>query len=191
MDEQMNQEKTNKLQWFFFVIVVPVIFAITLGIIISMIFGYDLAGKAESIANKVPGISKLVSTDVEEQHQNEIRQYEEAVAQGEKKISQLEEEVSAKDSAIEDLQSQIAELEADLVASEELPVEEEVDRVAELATSFSSMDPEEAAPIIESMDKDLAIQVLEKLPSENRGEILAQVDPEVAADLVSTFLSEA
>ncbi|RDY72156.1 MgtE protein, partial [Halobacillus trueperi] len=60
----------------------------------------------------------------------------------------------------------------------------------EMAQSFQVMDPEEAAPILENMNQNLAVQVLNDVASEERGEILGQMDPEAAANIASMLIEE-
>ncbi|MCA0969139.1 hypothetical protein LCM20_00885 [Halobacillus litoralis] len=185
--EQAKQEGGSKLQWFIFVIVIPVGFAITLTLIIFTILGINVFEKAEEYANRVPGLSEVVTTEDEQAAADETSQLEATIANNNAQIEQLEQEVESKQSTIDELNMQIESLENELVSAQESE-EQTSEKVGELATSFQGMDAEEAAPIISNMSEALAVQVLEQISSEERGEILGAMEPETAANLASSFL---
>lgn len=185
--EQAKQEGGKRVQWFFFVIVIPIVFAITLTLIIFTLLGINVFEQAEKYANQVPGLSQMVTTDDEKNQVDETSQLEATIANNNAQIEQLEQEVSSKDATIEDLNLQIENLEEELNATKENN-EKTSEKVSDLATSFQGMDADQAAPIISNMSEALAVQVLQQISSEERGEILGSMDPEVAANLASSFL---
>ncbi|TGB04805.1 MotE family protein [Halobacillus salinus] len=177
----------NKLQWFFFVIVIPVVFAITLALAIFTLLGINVFEQAEKYANQVPGLSQMVTTEDEKVIEGQTSELEATIANNNAQIEQLEQEVSGKDATIDDLNLQIEKLEKELESSKEAK-EDTSEQVSDLATSFQGMDAEQAAPILSNMSEALAIDVLQEISSEERGEILGAMDPEVAASLASSFL---
>ena len=62
---------------------------------------------------------------------------------------------------------------------------EESQEVQDYAEAYSQMKPKEAAGIFEAMtdDLDLAARILGVMSAEDRGNILGQMDPDVAARL--------
>lgn len=62
---------------------------------------------------------------------------------------------------------------------------EESEKVKEYAATYTQMKPKEAAKIFESMtdNLDLVAKILMSLNSQQRGEIMGQMDPEIAAKL--------
>ncbi|UOQ93222.1 hypothetical protein MUO14_23045 [Halobacillus shinanisalinarum] len=190
-----EQEKGSKRQWFFLVIVVPTLFALTLTLVVLTIMGVNVIEKAESYANQIPGLSSLVSTSEEKQSTRQTEQLEATLANHNAEISQLEQEVNDKQGTIEELNQQIEQLEADLDAEVNAspaaePKEEmssEINMVKEMAVSFEEMDEEKAAPIIENMNQDLAVQVLIEVASSERGAILGAMTPESAAEIASSI----
>ncbi|UOQ43052.1 hypothetical protein MUN89_13980 [Halobacillus salinarum] len=182
-----EEEKGSKLQSFFFIFVVPLIFAITVVLIILTVKGVHVIDYAQKISNDIPGVSKVVSTSEEKDKAREQEQVQSTIQEKDEKIASLKDDVDMKQATIEDLHQQIEKLEADLAASKEVN-EEQTDKLKELAQSFEGMDEEKAAPILESMDGPLAVQVLEKVPSEERGKILGEMSPEKAAALASSIL---
>lgn len=189
-DAHEKQEGGKKLQWFFFVIVIPFVFAITLALIIFTLLGFNVFEQAEKYASKLPVVSQVVSNEEEnpgEEQVDRTDQLQASLADRSAEIKQLQQEVDNKQTTIAELEEQIKELEVELAANSESG-EAETNKVTELAVSFQEMDPEEAAPIIGNMNETLAVQVLEEVPGEERGEILGQMEPEKAASLVSSFL---
>ncbi|UOR12724.1 MotE family protein [Halobacillus amylolyticus] len=196
MAKKVNREqvKGSKLQWFFLVVVVPALFALTLTLVVLTIMGVNVFDKAEDYANQIPGLSSLVSTSEEKQSTRQTAQLEAVIAEHNTEIDQLQQQVNDKQMTIEELNQQIEQLEADLDAelnvSSEQPEEElssETNMVKEMAVSFEEMDEEEAAPIIENMKRDLAVQVLSEVASSERGAILGAMMPELAAEIASSI----
>ncbi|KHE73295.1 magnesium transporter MgtE N-terminal domain-containing protein [Halobacillus sp. BBL2006] len=187
---KVKQEKGSKLQWFFFGIVIPTVFAATLALIVFTLLGINVFEQAEKYANQVPGLSKIVSTSVEKEEVVKEEQLQATIANGEAQIEQLQSEVESKQAVIQDMEQQIVQLEADLKASNESKTENKQDASENLAISFEEMDPEEAAPIVEEMDKALAVKMLAQVPDEERGEILGKMDPEIAAGIASSLMQE-
>lgn len=175
------------MQWFFLVIVVPTIFALTLTLVVLTFMGVNVFDRAENYANKIPGVSSIVSTSEEKDAQRETDQLEATIEDNNAEIDQLESEINNKDATIDDLNQTIAKLESEVESA--LEVEESVDsednRATDMAQSFQEMDEEEAAPIIENMEDTLAVSLLAQIKSEERGAILGVMDPEVAARLTS------
>ncbi|WP_163530570.1 MotE family protein [Halobacillus ihumii] len=193
-----DQEKGSKLQWFFFVLVVPALFALTLTVVVLTIMGVNVVEKAESYANQIPGLSTLVSTSDESQNMRQTEQFETVIAEHNEKIDQLQQQVEDKQLTIDELHQQIEQLETDLesalAASDEQQTEDSSagsDPMREMAVSFEEMDEEEAAPIIENMDKELAVQLLAEVASSQRGAILGAMTPEAAAEIASLLTGAA
>ncbi|MCA0983327.1 hypothetical protein LCL89_04595 [Halobacillus yeomjeoni] len=188
--DRADQDNGSKLQWFFFVVIIPIVFAITLALIVFTLMGVNVFEQAEKYANKVPGLSQVVNTEAEEEQTREKDRLQAKIANNEAQIEELEGTVASKEAKIDELKQQIVKLEADLRTATEAGEEdkEKDQRVTELAVSFEEMKPEEAATIIESMNQSLAVQVLEKVTSEERGEILGKMNPETAAGIASLIL---
>ncbi|WP_181348755.1 MotE family protein [Thalassobacillus sp. CUG 92003] len=187
-----EEKKSGKLQWFLVVILIPIMFLVTVTIVVLTLTGVNVFEEAEKYGSKIPGVSTLVSEDGQEEASVETEQLKATIANNNAEIEQLEEQVSSKDNTIEDLNQQLSEYEARLEKSEEAgegdDTENPPDKVSELASSFKDMDAEQAAQIIENLDEVIAVQVLENVPSTERGEILGAMDPELAASLTNAFL---
>src|SRR5690625_1651620 len=112
-------KKTNKLQWFFFVIDVPIIFAITILLIILTIVGVNPFQKIQEFGSKVPIISSFISDEDDGDKRMEISQLEASVRNQEAIINDLESMIQSKDNELEQLQEKIVLLQEQLEQREE------------------------------------------------------------------------
>ncbi|SDJ01838.1 MotE family protein [Salimicrobium halophilum] len=189
--KKKQESNSGRFQWFFFVIIVPVIFAITLTIVVLTIMGFNVFDEAAKIGQKIPGVSNVVTTEEEKSGEQEIASLEATVADYEAQIQELEGTVSSRDNEIEELKQEIATLESSISEEEENSEEAETtDSVGELAGSFEEMDAERAAALSENMDTATIVQILREVSSEARGEILAEMDPEIGATIAERLAVE-
>ncbi|MCP3031196.1 hypothetical protein LF817_07530 [Halobacillus sp. A1] len=192
--EKSREKSQNRFQWFFLVIVVPTIFALTIMLIVMSMMGINVLDKGEEFANKIPGVSSLVTTQSEENEQRTTDHYESAIADYQAEIEQLEGDNSSKDATIDELNQTIIKLEANLEsasdAAETSDEETGTDDISEMAKSFQEMDEEAAAPILENMEGALAVSLLSEMQSDVRGAVLGEMSPEAAAQLTSLMTEE-
>ncbi|MFD1018184.1 MotE family protein [Thalassobacillus hwangdonensis] len=180
--EQPN--KGSKLQWFLLVIVIPIIFLIVLTLIIMTVAGKNVF----EMAQQIPGVESLVTSEEEAINENKINELMADVADKSARIEQLEGELAGKDDTIEELNEEILALQTEQESEDQVNTDQE-EMIKSISASFKDIDAEEAAPIIEQLDEVLAVSVLEKVPNEERGLILAAMDPEKAANLTSAFIN--
>ncbi|MGP4059828.1 MotE family protein [Halobacillus sp. H74] len=185
-----DKPKGNKIQKVFFAIVIPFIFLLTLTLIVLTLSGINVFEEAEKYAKKIPGVSEVTSTDEPASDPEEMDRLQAMLANKDAEIEQLQQDADQKQTTIEEMDQQILKLEKEL--EDRLPEdgEDPNQKAKDLAASFQEMDPEEAAPIIGSMSQTLAVQVMREVASEERGEILGQMDPEAAAEIASILLEE-
>ncbi|QAS50996.1 MotE family protein [Halobacillus litoralis] len=185
-----DKPKGNKIQKVFFAIVIPFIFLLTLTLIVLTLSGINVFEEAEKYAKKIPGVSEVTSTDEPASDPEEMDRLQAMVANKDVEIEQLQQDADQKQATIEEMDQQILKLEKELEDSLPEDGEDPNQKAKDLAASFQEMDPEEAAPIIGSMSQTLAVQVMREVSSEERGEILGQMDPEAAAEIASILLEE-
>ncbi|TFB23211.1 hypothetical protein E3U55_05170 [Filobacillus milosensis] len=177
---KQEAKQTNKFQWIFFAVIIPILFAITLALVISTVAGINPFQKAQEIGSQLPIISSFVTDPEEEENEKEIAGYEAKINDQEASIANLEAEISAKDEEIENLQEQITRYEQSIKSLEEQSLKED-EAISKLSTSFSEMEATNAADILVDMNHELAVKVLIDMPGDIRGEVLAAMDSEEAA----------
>ncbi|MGP4068043.1 MotE family protein [Halobacillus sp. B29] len=185
-----DKQQGSKLQWFFLVIIIPIVFAITLAWIVLTLLGVNVTEQAGKYVSKVPGMSQSASVAEEENTKSNKKEVQSSLDAKNEEIELLEEELSAKQTEIDELEQKVVKLEADVKSAQEVKEEKpENEKVMDMAASFQQMEPEEAAPIVENMSQDLAIQVLENVASEERGLIFGQMSPEAAAGIAGEIIN--
>ena len=187
---QEGNKKTNKLQWFFFVIVVPIIFAITLLLVILTIVGVNPFQAIQDYGSKVPIVSSFIDNADEKKLEHEVSQLQATIKNNEAIIMDLENEVNMKEKEIEDLKAQISQLEEQLLKRNKT-METYDETVKSITQSFSNMEPVNAANILVEMDENIALDVLNSLSSEARGNILAAMDAKDAAKFTDSLVRRA
>ncbi|MFG6118255.1 MotE family protein [Thalassobacillus sp. B23F22_16] len=185
-DEESKQ--TNKVQWFFFVIFIPALFAIALTWIVMTIAGINVGDWASKHAADVPVISSVFPTDDEKEQEELIGQLQHTLDEKEAKIQQLEQEKAGLNANIDELEHQVGDLEAKLTKAEDTDEEQEA-QVKQISSSFREVDPEQAAAIIKNLDQPVAVTVLVNLSANERGAILGEMEPKDAAKLTSLLLT--
>ncbi|WP_279401203.1 hypothetical protein [Piscibacillus salipiscarius] len=89
MSVKQETKQSNKFQWIFMVIMVPIIFAIIIGFIISSVAGVDVMDKAKELGNQLP----FISADTEKQEERELEHYESTLKDRDQKIADLESQI--------------------------------------------------------------------------------------------------
>ncbi|WP_027963189.1 hypothetical protein [Halalkalibacillus halophilus] len=187
MANEKSNKQSNKLQWFLFVIVIPVVFAITLMMVVATIMGVNPIKAAQDFGSNVPVISSFITDPEEEQNEQEVAEYEATVQDQQTTIDNLESQLTSKDQEIDELIEQVNVLEQQLEADEEgrLSRSEATDR---LARSYAEMEAERASAIIVEMEQPLALDILEQMNDEQRGEILSGMESSVAANFSNALI---
>ncbi|AMA72671.1 MULTISPECIES: magnesium transporter MgtE N-terminal domain-containing protein [Aneurinibacillus] len=202
MEEMAEERKYSKLEWFFYIIFIPLLFTLVLSAVIAQMFGYNVMGILAKELNKVPVLEKVIpdaavdsSAPAEDGNKADEK---------DSKISELEIKLEAKEREIADLKRK-AELEKQKMdqvlqqaqkhqeatkAAEKKATEEEQKKIKNLAKIYTSMSAGKAAPILEKMAPEEAAQLLLTMKAEERSAIMAKMDPKKAADL-SLLLKEA
>ncbi|REJ09513.1 MotE family protein [Halobacillus trueperi] len=168
----------------------PLIFLITLSLIVLTLSGVNVFEEAEKYASRIPGLSTPASSEGQNSEASEMDRLQAVIANKEAEMEELQSEADSKQNQINELEQQVVQLRADLEEAKTEDENNENSKAAEMAQSFQEMDPEEAAPILENMNQNLAVQVLNDVASEERGEILGQMDPEAAANIASMLIEE-
>lgn len=197
MNEMEETEKPyTKLEFFFYALFIPIVFAIALFIIIGHFSGYNVVGKALEVGHKVPGLSSILPAKEEEESETagvELDKVLTNLEEAEDRIknliaekAQLEESVSTKEAEIEALQNLIKRLE-ESASNQTISSEEYHSKVQELAKLYGGMSAGKAAPIIQNLTLMEAALILDRMNNTQRAGILAKMDPAFAAKLTVTL----
>ncbi len=193
VENKGQEKKAGKLQWFFFVIVIPIVFSVTLFIVILNIAGINVGDSVAKIGSNIPFVSSFFEetgdneAEKTDNSEKKLKELETLVKDYESQIESLEMEVQAKEDELLKKEQEIEQLTSSLEQKESNAEQAEME-LKNLSNSFKDMDPEKAAPIFEEMEQSLAIAVLKKLKADERGAIFEYMDPAKVATLSSAFI---
>lgn len=180
---ETEKRKISKFQWFLFVGVIPLMFAIVVFLVVSTFAGINVFEKGKEIGGKIPFLSAVFTGSDEK-----------TMEQFEKEIVALEGEIKDREAQIEQLESELEKTEQELM-NKELEVEQLEMQIEELHTiqeenrkefkdivkTYESMSAKRAAPIIAEMNEDDALKILSNLKSDTLAAILENLSPDKAA----------
>ncbi|QOR68560.1 hypothetical protein IM538_10840 [Cytobacillus suaedae] len=186
MDSKVSASKIySKFQWFLFVIVIPVLFTVTLALVLLTIAGVNVFEYSKVITQNTPILSNYVSSDENAVVENresvelQISSLEGTIQEKEEQIAELEKNLEEKESEINSLQEELLYLEEELLVKEEQETYGKT--IAEISKMYETMSPKNAAVIIPKLDNDEALSILSVLKTETVSKILEKMDPEDAA----------
>ena len=197
----MESEKQDygKFQWFFFVILIPIIFTVTLVVIILSVAGFDVFGKSKAVLAEIPVIEKLFTDEKPDNlNDREIVAQETATQKEEKKlleqtieeqttmISALQKDVSMKEKEILTLNQEIKSLETQI---EEIKKADSENNSKDIAKLYDNMSSKKAAEIIPNLNQDDAVLILTSLDDRHLADILSKMTVEDAVKYTNLLSS--
>lgn len=183
----MESEKQDygKFQWFFFVILIPIIFTVTLVVIILSVAGFDVFGKSKAVLAEIPVIEKLFKDEKQDTindreivaqetaTQKEAKKQREQTIEGQATmIGALEKDVSMKEKEILTLNQEIKSLETQIEEIKEADLEKNSKDIAKL---YDNMSSKKAAEIIPNLNEEDAILILTSLDDRHLADILSKM----------------
>lgn len=191
--KEENKKKTNPILWTLFAIVIPLMIVSVIAVFVLSLVGVDVTGWMKEKGSNIPVVSSLVTTDEEKDLKRQLEQANETIESQAEEIEALNQEIEHLEGIIEDLELDMErienrnESEESLLEDSDLTDEEEMKRVA---SSFRKMDPEDAAQIIQNLDQTNAIAILSNLSGDVRGDILAEMEPRQAAEIMTAMMNQ-
>lgn len=192
-----EKQEYGKLQWFFFVIFIPVVFTLTLVVIILSVAGFDVLGKAKSTIANIPVVETLFkeeeNSDVtaqalkEQEGQEEKKKLEKKIEEQATMISALENDVGIKEKEVQKLSQEISSLEKQL---EELKNAEEESQSRDIGKLYDNMSSKKAAEIIPNLAQDDALLILTSLDDKQVADILSKMSVDDAVKFTNLLNSQ-
>ncbi|MGD8191016.1 MotE family protein [Brevibacillus ginsengisoli] len=191
MEEIQDQEEKvySKWEWFFYMIVIPALFATLLGGVLLSLLGVNVIGKLIHFGNSIPYIEKIVpgqnettNDNPKQAAQNQLNNLQTELTKNKQSSVALQEEIAKKDETIQALQKQMADVQK-MVEQKRADGEERQKQYQDLAKIYTTMSSRNAAAIIANLTKEEAVTVMSKMKPEERADILAKMDPKKAADI--------
>lgn len=195
---QMGTEKQEygKFQWFFFVIFIPIIFTLTLVVVILSVAGFDVLGKAKTTITTIPVVENLFNKEdntdetaqaIKEQDTlDEKKKLEKTIKEQATMISALENDVGMKEKEVQKLTQEISSLEKQL---EELAKAEEESQSRDIGKLYDNMSSKKAAEIIPNLSENDAFFILSSLDDKQVADILSKMSVEDAVKYTNLLSS--
>jgi flagellar motility protein MotE (MotC chaperone) len=192
-DSQVEKQTYGAFERLLYIFLIPLIFVtVLLGVLLSL-FDYDVMNSLLKVANKVPGIEKVipdpkldttappVPSPIENGDELDAAQLVAKQAQLESEIQLSAQTVAEKDKTINELQAQITALEQSLQTKSQTDEQYQA-QIKQLASVYASMSPSKSAPVIESLTLKERVLVLSEMGQEEQVKILEKMNPQAAAE---------
>ncbi|KQL19117.1 MotE family protein [Cytobacillus solani] len=181
--EELESKKTSRFQSFIFVVLIPLLFTITVALIVMTILGYNVFELTKEYGQKIPFISSAISDDDSDSAKDietKMIELEAEIKDREAKITKLETELESKDQEISRAELEKEQLEAEI---EELTAMKEENKRAfkDIVKTYETISAKKAAPILSQMSETEALEILTNLKSDKLAEIMEKMEPEDAA----------
>jgi flagellar motility protein MotE (MotC chaperone) len=184
-----NEKTHSKIQWFFLVICIPIIFAIILFSVILSFLGVDVMDKAREYSGNIPVVSSWMTEEEEEIQKIDVQSLEATIEEQQGEIERLQATIIHREEEIKSLKNEQAQVDHQPLIEEEL-YSEEATELKDIAKTYESMSTKNAAGIIAQLSTEDALLHLSLVSIEVRAGILSKMDSEVAADLMSRLASQ-
>lgn len=190
MEEIQEEREYGRWEWFFYMIVIPALFASLLGGVLLSLLGVNVLGNVLHWAKSVPYVEKLVpdeyaaapGSDPKEELNKQVTSLQTDHVKNQQALSSLKEETTKKESTIQALEKQVQDLQK-MMEDKRATEEERQQQFTDLAKVYTTMSAKNAAAIIENLSLDESVTVMTKMKPNQRADILAKMDPKKAADI--------
>jgi flagellar protein FlbB len=196
--DETSEKSYSKLQWFLFVVLIPVLFAIALTLVIMTVAGVNVFDAAKKYGEKIPGISQLIPGEQKTSEQilkDRLIEQKATVEEKTLQIKKLEQELENKQKEIDSLKKEIerlnAEMETKQQSTETEKEQEQKQTIKDIIKMYESMSAKSAAQIITELSDNEAVTILSSLNSERAADILEKMDPANAAKYTSLLAKKA
>ncbi|MEH7122855.1 MotE family protein [Bacillus sp. JJ1532] len=183
MDKVLEEKKQSKFQGFIFVVLIPLLFAITVALIVMTILGINVFELSKEYGQKIPFISSALNEEGSqsiEDIESKMIELEAEIKDREAKISKLETEIENKDEEISQVQLEKERLEEEIL---ELTAMKDENKRAfkDIIKTYETISAKKAAPILSQMGEEEALQILSSIKADTLAAIMEKMNPEDAA----------
>lgn len=193
------EEKVGKLKWFLFVIVIPLLFTITLALVIATVAGFNVFGAVQKYGSNIPFLSEWMNgkqQSAEQVLQKTMLEQKAMIEEKTQQVKKLEKEIKNKQSEIDALKQEIKRLNAELSAKQKQETtstspSETKPTIQDIAKMYETMSPKNAAAIIPKMSDQEAVRILSTLGRDTAAAILEKMTPADAAKYTALLTKEA
>lgn len=196
-EKDEETKKTSKLQWFLFVVFIPLLFTISIVLLILTFSGINVFEQGKKYAAQLPFISQWIEGTEENEKkklQEQLIELKATIVEKEKQLKKANDAIKEKEAEIDALKQEIARLQAEKEQVQETttPSTEQTDATrVDVVKMYETMSPKKAAEIIPQMSDQEAVNLLSKLKADKVAAILEKMDAQNAAKYTSLLAKKA
>ena len=183
LEEEKASKKQSRFQSFIFIFFIPMLFAITVALIVMTILGVNVFELTKEYSQKLPFVSSAIDEEnpkTMEKMEAKMIELEAEIKDREAKISKLETKLENKDEEISQVQLEKERLEEEIA---ELTAMKEENKRAfkDIIKTYETISAKKAAPILSQMSEEEALQILSNIKADTLAAIMEKMEPADAA----------
>ncbi|MGE6378063.1 MotE family protein [Peribacillus muralis] len=193
--EELEESKISKFQWFL-IIFIPLIFAVTVALIVLTVAGVNVAEKAKDMSAKIPFIT---SDKKDEDRGNEgrndekvsikLEKLETEIVNKQKEIDKLEGIIDTRDKSIEKAEAEKQQLQMEMNQLKESQTGKDK-AFKDIIRTYETMAPKKSAPIITEMNDQDALEILSSMKAATLAKVLENMSTADAARLTKKLAEQ-
>jgi flagellar motility protein MotE (MotC chaperone) len=196
MDIEVKEKQSGKgrsFLWFLYVVVIPILFAITVAIIVSFIAGVNVFDAVKDVGQKIPIVGSLGQkndSNTSKISEKDVIELQGQIKDREEEISQLQTQLENKDSDIQsaELENNRLQKELDDMSANET---ERTRALKDMIKTYETMSPKKAAPIIVQMNDNEALKILSSIKADILAAIMENMNSQDAAKYTQLLTNDA
>ncbi|PIC06002.1 hypothetical protein CS060_00300 [Anoxybacillus flavithermus] len=196
-EKEEEKKKASKLQWFLFVVFIPLLFTISVVLLILTFSGINVFEQGKKYAGQLPFVSQWIEgTDANEKKklQEQIVELKATIVEKEKELAKTKDTIKEKNAEIDTLKQEIARLQAEKEQAQQPTAQTKEQTNAprvDVVKMYETMSPKKAAEIIPQMSDREAVDLLSQLKTDKVAAILEKMDAANAAKYTSLLAKKA
>ncbi|WP_057913410.1 MotE family protein [Peribacillus muralis] len=193
--EELEESKISKFQWFL-VIFIPLIFAVTVALIVLTVAGVNVMEKAKEMSASIP----FIDTDKKDEERGSAARSDEKVTikleklatdieNKQKEIEKLEGIIDTRDKAIAKAEAEKQQLQMEM---NQLKDSQSGKNKAfkDIIRTYETMAPKKSAPIITEMNDQDALEILSSMKATTLAKVLENMSTADAARLTKKLAEQ-
>lgn len=196
-EKDEETKKTSKLQWFLFVVFIPLLFTISIVLLILTFSGINVFEQGKKYAAQLPFISQWIEGTEENEKkklQEQLIELKATIVEKEKQLKKANDAIKEKEAEIDALKQEIARLQTEKEQAQQPttpPAEQTSEPRVDVVKMYETMSARKAAEIIPQMSDQEAVNLLSKLKADKVAAILEKMDAQNAAKYTSLLAKKA
>lgn len=186
-------------QWVLFIVVIPLLFALTIGLVVMTIAGVNVFEKTKEVASNIPYVSDWVSTTEQDgkTDSEKVVELQAEIKNKEAKIDQLTGDLESSKAEVEKLlteqdklNAQLKQLQAQQKETADQKQTSSTSAANNVVKTYESMDEESIAGIIINLTNNEAAAILQELSVEKQASVLENLEAKKAAEYTKILSNE-